>query len=376
MIRKRKALILGVGPAQKDAILYLKQHGWHVIGCSYRHEGSGLDMVDRFELIDILDSNALEALARREKVDMVYSVGSDIAIPIASGLAGKLGLPVLVDAETASLMQHKARFRDYLGSRHISPVAWKKLESAEDLQQWTVFPAMIKPACSQGQRGIFQVSNPKEARERFPEAVGSSLDRCVVIEQYLDGKEVSANLFLLNGEIVFTRYSNRVVVEDQPGGIPRRHEIPVDMTEKEQSDSDDLLSDLVDAFNLKNGPVYVQLKLTSNGPRIIEAAPRLDGCHLWRLIKLSTGVDLLDAAFRMLQGMEVGSSLTQTRSVPHHLEFCYELPGRLFHSDGFAVPVNAVYSEFYYRNHEAVRPLNGRYEKVGYYIQEGTSGGT
>ena len=40
----KKAIVLGVGNAQVDLIRYLKSAGWWVIGCSYRHEGRGLDI--------------------------------------------------------------------------------------------------------------------------------------------------------------------------------------------------------------------------------------------------------------------------------------------------------------------------------------------
>jgi hypothetical protein len=91
-----KALMLGVGNAQVDAIRYLKAAEWWVIGCSYRREGRGLELIDQFELIDIVDSAALEELGRNEKIDLVYSVGSDLAMPTVAKVAHNLNLPCFV----------------------------------------------------------------------------------------------------------------------------------------------------------------------------------------------------------------------------------------------------------------------------------------
>ena len=75
----KKAIVLGVGNAQVDLIRYLKSAGWWVIGCSYRHEGRGLEYIDQFALLNITDVDGIEQLAQSEKVDLIYSIGSNSA---------------------------------------------------------------------------------------------------------------------------------------------------------------------------------------------------------------------------------------------------------------------------------------------------------
>ena len=196
-----------------------------------------------------------------------------------------------------------------------------------------------------------------------------SRNGCCIIEQFLDGREISCNLFLMDGEVRFSVCSNRRVVENLPGGIPKRHELPAVMSEKEAADTGALIEKMVKALNLKNGPVYLQLMITADGPRIIEAAPRLDGCHLWRLIKLATGVDLMAATFKLLQGLNVEAELKPVRNEPFALEFRHMPPESRFECSSFAIPRDALFSEVYYREGEKVRAINGRLEKVGYFIQ-------
>ena len=366
----RKALILGVGPAQKDAIEYLKKAGWYVIGCSYRHEGSGLGLVDRFELVDIIDCEALLHLAKKEKVDLIYSVGSDIAMPVVSQISEKLGLVALVSPQTARLMQNKVMFRDFLCSRDINRLEWQKVTSENMLHGWSIYPAVVKPACSQGQRGVSRVVSRNEALEAAKIAMNHSTDGQAIIEQYLDGREVSANIFLVDGKIMFSIYSNRISVENIPGGIPKCHQIPAFFSDEESWHTDEIIRKAVDALDLKNGPVYIQLKMTSDGPRIIEAAPRLDGCHLWRLIKLATGVDLMDSTFKLLRGMKLDDLQEYAIDTAYHLGFLLKPPGVRFQDNEFEIPGEIEYMEFYYKNGDNVQPVNGYLEKVGYYIQK------
>ena len=88
-----KVLILGVGNAQVDAIKYLKSAGHKVVGISYREEGAGVSLVDEFALIDIVDKEAVLNFTKGKKFDLVYSIGSDVAMPTVSFVSDALGLP-------------------------------------------------------------------------------------------------------------------------------------------------------------------------------------------------------------------------------------------------------------------------------------------
>jgi len=163
-----KALILGVGDAQVDAIRYLKGAGWWVIGCSYRREGRGLGLIDRFELIDIKDRTAIEELGRREKIDLIYSVGSDLAMLTIAEVARNLDLPCFIRSETAEVTQDKIELRSFLTAHSISPIKYKRVSSEADLEEWDSYPAIVKPADSQGQRSSSRSSSTDRRYLQMP----------------------------------------------------------------------------------------------------------------------------------------------------------------------------------------------------------------
>ena len=203
----RRALILGVGNAQVDAIRYLKKVGWWVIGCSYRHEGSGLQWLDQFELVDILDAGAVEALARREGIDLLYSIGSDLAALTAAQVAPRLGLPSPVSYETVRLMQHKGHLRKFLATQAISPVKYRILRSVASLADWDTYPAFIKPVDSQGQRGVFCAGSRQEAEAGLARSLAFSRSETAIVEEYLDGPEVSVSAFVSDARLVCCQVS-------------------------------------------------------------------------------------------------------------------------------------------------------------------------
>lgn len=366
----KKAIVLGVGNAQVDLIHYLKVEGWYVIGCSYRREGRGLDCVDQFALLNVTDVDGLERLARAESVDLIYSIGSDLAMPTVARVAFGLGLPTFVPVETAELLQNKLSLRGFLADHAISPISHRKVCGQDDLDDWNIFPSIVKPVDNQGQRGVFLANSMEEAGAGLDRSLRYSRSGTLIIEEFLEGPEVSVNTFVLNGETVFNEVSDRLVVEGYAGGIPRGHIYPAahcpQMVLQE-------VKQLTAACNrelaIENGPVYYQTILTKEGPRIVEVTPRLDGCHMWRLIKTVSGVDLLDASIRCLCGDEPPDLCVKTSLQSHYLGFYFGLPDEEFHRANHISPKNVKYLEFYYAEGETVRPINGQLEKVGYYIE-------
>lgn len=365
----KKAIVLGVGNAQVDLIRYLKAEGWWVIGCSYRREGRGLEYVDQFALLNIADVDGIECLGRSEKVD-VYSIGSDLAMPTVARVASRLGLPSLVRAETAELLQSKILLRGFLNEHAISPIRHKKVCEQGDLDAWRIFPAIVKPVDNQGQRGVFLAASLEEARAGLENSLQFSRSKTLIIEEFLEGPEVSVNTFVVNGETVFNEVSDRLVVEGYAGGIPRGHiYTSVHCPEVTCLETQKLTALCNRALGIENGPVYYQAILTRDGPRIVEVTPRLDGCHMWRLIKMASGVDLLEACVRRLLGEAPPGLQVKPQMQPHYLGFHYLPPGREFYRADHPTSAGAGYLEYYYSDGEAVRPINGYLEKLGYYIE-------
>jgi biotin carboxylase len=370
----KKALVLGVGNAQVDLIKALKARGWWVIGCSYRHEGRGLQFVDQFELVNITDYPGVKTLAQAEKVDLIYSIGSDLAMPTLTRVAAELGLPVLVSHAVAELLQHKFLLRSFLAEHHLSPMRYARVRSLSDLEEWQTFPAIVKPVDNQGQRGVFLARTMQDVRNQFAESLAQSRSQTLIIEEYLDGLEVSVNAFVVDGEIVVSEISDRLVVEGYAGGIPDGHVFPSSWCDDHDcADIHTLACQCIQALGIQAGPVYFQIKLTSKGPRVVELTPRLDGCHMWRLIKMASGIDLLDACIRLLEGDRNLSFSKVPAPAAYHLKFFLRPPGQVFYTQDYPVDADRnasdFFYEYYYTDGETIRPVNGKLEKVGFYIE-------
>jgi phosphoribosylamine-glycine ligase len=364
-----KVLILGVGNAQVDALRYLKEMKCITYGLSHAIEGRGLKYCDHFDVIDIKDRDKVLAYAERNKVEVVYSVGSDVAMPTIGYVGEKLGLPYFCNENIAILLNNKFLFRSFLMENNLLNISFQSGKHWKDFQNWHKFPAIIKPVCSQGQRGIRRIENKNDIRKHIKNAQQFSESGEIILEEFITGAEISANIFLKDGRIFYSFISDRMVYEELDGGLVKSHIFPTKMNKDLQTRALQLISNTVKHLNIQNGPVYFQMMYNSDDVHIIEVTPRLDGCHIWRLIRSFAGIDLLKLTFDMLlRETIIQETIDQSGNIVG-LHFFSQKPNMEFKTTDFNVPEETKYHEFYYKNGQMVRPLNKVFEKVGYYIK-------
>jgi biotin carboxylase len=364
-----KVLILGVGNAQVDALRYLKEIKCTTHGLSRSREGRGLDYCDHFDVIDIVDKDRVLDYAKKHKVDAVYSVGSDVAMPTIGYVSEHLGLPYFCSEKNATLLNDKFLFRSFLKENNLMNIAFQGGRHLKDFQDWHTFPAMIKPVRSQGQRGIRRIENMNDIEKHIQNAQQFSASGEVILEEFISGSEVSANIFLKDGRILYSFISDRMTYEELDGGLVKSHVFPTKMNKDLQVRALQLISDTVEHLKILNGPIYFQMMYDHDDVHIIELTPRLDGCHIWRLIRSYAGIDLLKLTFDMLQGETILPETYHPNENNQGLHFFSQKPNMKFESKDFMVPEETKYHEFYYENGQTVRPLNKVFEKVGYYIK-------
>lgn len=360
----KKFLVLGIGNAQVDLLQYLRRfEDIEIHALSNTSKGRGFSLVDTFKEIDIADKDAVMKYAEHNKIDFIYSIGSDIAMPTVTWVAEKLNLKTFISSNTAFLCNNKHLVREKLKNVYGS-VPFEILDSTLAVKNIN-FPAIVKPVDSQGQRGISTVTSKDLLQEAYKKAISYSRSGKAIIEEKIEGQEISVHTYIKDGEIIFFLPSDRISWEGFDGGIIHKHILPTSISNKAIRNVKKLVSESIESLSIRNGPVYFQIKMNRDEPFLIEVAPRLDGCHMWRQIEISTGIDLLDVAIKHLEDkpFEIPFNFKIKKST---LEFLCQPPNETFKKH--KISEKACYHEFFYREGEKVKPMNEQMEKCGYQI--------
>ncbi len=370
-------LVLGAGSAQIDLLEYCRNSGMEVHCCSNSSKDPGILFSDHYARIDIIEREEVEKYFRENHLNYIYSIGSDIAVPVFAETAKRTGTRCFVTPQAAEICCDKSRMRELLKGKYYCPAFYIGSDYDEVYRQALDFswPMEIKPVDSQGQRGVSTVRRIEDLKAGFDNAVHYSRKREAILEQYIGGAEVSVNAYLYQGEIIFSILSDREVWPQYPGGIIHRHHIP---SVYEKSDVylkiNDIVKNIVETLGLTDGPVYFQIMIQNGDPYLIEVTPRLDGCHLWRLIREACGTDLLDMTMNHLRFLDPLRGLKSAPGQIHvpkskavHLEFACQAPGEKVDNKDF-LKKEAIYRSMYYQDGDIVEAKNGFMEKCGYRI--------
>lgn len=288
-----RLLVLGAGAAQLGLLRAARERDLHVLAVDRDPAAPGFRYADTRALLSSEDEPAVERLARAEGVDGVISPGADWTVGIAARLAERLGIPHPIDGVTAGLATSKQRQRERFAERGVPQPA--------TLAEPRV-PCVVKAPDRQGQRGLTLVRDASELQGAIQAAVEASRNGAYLVEELVEGPEVTVNGFSVDGMFHALTVTDRVTADPPAFGVALAHGWPSAeaCVPGTQSRVVDAARAAAEAIGIRNGPTYTQLRIGQDGPKVLEIAARLGGGHDAELVRLATGIDLnglaLDAA--------------------------------------------------------------------------------
>jgi biotin carboxylase len=226
------------------------------------------------------------------------------------------------------------------------------------------YPCVVKAPDRQGQRAMTLAAGEADAAAAESVARRGSRSGRVLFEAFVPGPEVTVNGFSAGGRFVPVAVAAR---EHFPGvvGVAQRHVYPSGQDDEAASAAAEAA---VTALGITDGPSYVQMIMSDDGPRIMEVAARLGGGHDSEICRRAADVDLAGAAVRLAVNRPVDIAELEPR--PHSacvIEFLRAPEGVLAATGG---PAEAT---FYHAPGHRYGPLQTATDRAGYVIAEGAT---
>jgi len=282
----RRLLVLGAGPAQLGLLRTARELGLFVVACDRDPGAPGFRYADRRALVSTEDEGAIARLARAEAVEGLIAPGIDWPVGIAARTAALLRLPHPLTAETAGLAVSKLRQRERFAELGV-PQAGYRLVTSPDEE--VPLPAAVKPPDRQGQRGLTMVRDPAELPAAIELALSESRTGVALVEELVDGPELTVNAFSVGGRFRPLTVTDRITADPPAFGVALAHAWPSSETTEALASA---AKAAAEALGVLEGPTYTQLRVGSDGPRVMELAARLGGGHDGELCLAALGVDL------------------------------------------------------------------------------------
>jgi biotin carboxylase len=280
-----RLLVLGAGPAQLGLLEAARARADLDVIAVDRDPGAvGFALADERAVLSTEDEEGIGRLARARGVAGIVSPGSDWPVGIASRVADRIGLPHPIDARSGALATSKPRQRDAFAAAGV-PHA----RTLDPQDPALPFPVVVKAPDRQGQRGLALVHDAAGLDAAVAGALAESRFGSVLVEEHIEGPEVTVNAFGLDGRFHPLTVTDRLTAEPPAFGVALAHAWP---SAHAADPVVETARAAVAALGIASGPSYTQLRLGPDGPVVMEVAARLGGGHDAELCRAATGVDL------------------------------------------------------------------------------------
>jgi biotin carboxylase len=376
----KTVLFVGAGRHQRRAIQRAKELGLRVAAVDRNPDALGLAEADIARVVDYADADAVLKALGRVKLDGVLTVSADSAVPVVAAIAERRGLPG-IGVETAHLMTHKVAMRRRLADAGVPQprfAALRRLSERRRALDEVGVPAVLKPADSGGQRGVFRVDSMDDVEAHLHEAISTSPTGEAILEEFVDGTEMNGIVIARNGEPMPLTLSDRLRPPGIGFGVGWIHVYPATVYGHQLEESERIAAYAVKALGLENGIAFPQLIASPDGRvAMVECAARIPGGQMADLVRHAVGVDLVEVQLRFALGEDLPDALVRPRfEQPLAIRFLTAEPGPL--PTGRVVRVGSlekvlafpgvVQAETYLQVGETVRPVRLDGDRRGYVI--------
>ena len=209
-------LILGAGIMQGPSLRAARRMGWRSVAADANPSAPARSLADRFELVDLKDRDGMLALARRlregEGLDAVFTAGTDFSTTV-SHVCEHLGLPgvPLAAAERAT---DKHLMRCALRAAGVPCPDSSSFDGRGDpaeAARGLRLPLVVKPVDNMGSRAVRRVDAVEELMDACRDAMAVSRSGRAVIEEYMDGPELSLDAIVWRGEVFICGVADRII---------------------------------------------------------------------------------------------------------------------------------------------------------------------
>ena len=333
-------MIVGAGVESVPGIKRAKDMGLYVVVSDRDPDAPGCAIADESIVASTYDVEATVDAAKdfsrnHRPIDGVISIATDVPLAVAT-VATELGLPG-IPVEAALIASDKVLMVEVLSKAGIAVPWFSLVSSAEDLKEIEMqrcCDCVVKPVDSRGSRGVVMLNDINDCDFAYNYALKFSPSGRVMVEEYVNGPQISTESILLEDRAYTPGFSDRNYKDYKrfaPHIIEDGGQQPSILLGTDRNAVANLAVQAGRAIGITSGIVKGDMVLSEDGPKVIEVAPRLSGGWFCTdQIPMATGVDLIGAAIKVALGeVPASSDLINTKNDAVAIRYFFPPKGRI-----------------------------------------------
>lgn len=290
---KQKLAILGASYLQIPLFLKAKQMGIETHCFAWSEGAVCKEYSDFFYPISILDKELILDKCKEINIDGITTIATDMAVPTICYVAEKLNL-TSNSYKSALISTNKWEMRNAFKKANCSIPNFVMADYSELNIEGLNFPLIIKPIDRSGSRGITKINSIELLYDAVKYAIDESFSKKAVVEEYVEGHEVSVETISWNGIHTILAITDKITT-NAPNFVELEHHQPSQLPSYIQEMIKAETIKCLNALEINYGASHSEFKVTSNKDVfVIEVGARMGGDFIGsHLVELSTGYDFL-----------------------------------------------------------------------------------
>lgn len=242
--------------------------------------------------LDVTDVDAVVNYVKNHNIDGVFTGFSDMLLPYYAEICEKTGLPCYGTKDQFELLIAKDRYKALCRQFGVPTIPEYKIND-----EHIKYPVLVKPVDSSGSRGITICTNHQDLERAVEIAKRVSKTEKVIIEPFMDGREVTAFWIFQNGSYYLSALANRHVKYNQGNDViplPVGYTFPSVFLPKYQREVEEPCKRFFRHLCIKDGMMFMQCKVVDDTCYLYDLGFRLTGSLEFKILRRVCGYDPLE----------------------------------------------------------------------------------
>lgn len=315
-LKGKRLLILGGMRFSCEIVKKAREMGIHTIVADYNRieDSPGKQIADEAVDLSVIDVEAVVSYVKKNAIDGVIVGFNDMLLPYYAEICQKCGLPCYGTKEQFETLIAKDRYKTLCRQFGV-PTIQEFDVNDENIN----FPVLVKPVDNSGSRGISICHNRQELEKAVEMGKAASKNGKVIIERYMDGREVTVFWTFQDGNYYLSALANRHVKHNQGNDViplPVGYTFPSVFLPRYRKEVEENCKRMFQHLGLKDGMMFMQCKVEDGRCYVYDLGYRLTGSLEYKILERVCGYNPLEMMIHFALTGKMGEESIADKAVP------------------------------------------------------------
>jgi biotin carboxylase len=271
-------------------------------------------IADKAIEVSVTDVDAVVEVIKQEQIDGVFVVFNDMLLPFYADICTKEGLPCYGTKEQFETLIAKDKYKALCRQFGVPTIPEFDIED-ENIK----YPVLVKPVDSSGSRGITICQNREELETAVETGRKASKTGKVLIERYMDGREVTVFWTFQGGNYYLSGLANRHVKHNQGDDViplPVGYTFPSVYLPKYRKEVEENCKRMFQHLGIKDGMMFMQCKVENGTCYVYDLGFRLTGSLEYKILERVCGYNPLEMMIEFALTGKMGEESIADKAIP------------------------------------------------------------